>query len=55
MDTDINAAVLFNETNNTVTIELKNFANKEDALETARFVIAALNIPEVSAVDGTIH
>ena len=55
MDTDINAAVLFNETTNTVTIELKNFANKEDALEAAKFVIAALNIPEVSAPDDTIH
>ena len=55
MDTDINAAVLFNETNNTVTIELKNFANKEDAVDAARFVIAALNIPEVAAADDTIH
>ena len=31
------------------------FANKEDALEAAKFVIAALNIPEVSAPDDTIH
>ena len=33
MDTDIVAAVLFNETNNTVTIELKNNCNLDEIRE----------------------
>lgn len=39
--------VLYDEKNNKINIELTNFIDKDDAMEAARFIIAALNISEV--------
>jgi len=54
----LQAIVLYDEQNNKVNIQLSNFTDKEDALTAARFIIAALNITDVSlppSKEDTVH
>ena len=44
MTTDIVAAVFYDDNKDTVTVELTNFLNKDEAMETANLIIAALGI-----------
>lgn len=57
MDEHIQAAVFFNETRNIVQVEFSNFDNKEEAMEAAKWLIAALGISTVNVKpqDETIH
>tara|TARA_R100000808_G_scaffold10857_1_gene28487 strand:- start:780 stop:965 length:186 start_codon:yes stop_codon:yes gene_type:complete len=54
----LQAVVLYDEKNNKVNIQLSNFTDKEDALTAARFIIATLNITDVSLLpdnEDTLH
>ena len=54
----LQAVVIYDEKNNKINIELTNFNDKEDALMAARFIIAALNITDVSLPpnnEDTVH
>jgi len=59
MDTNDNivAAVFYDDNKDTVRLELTNFGNKEDALEAANFIIAALGIKKVDPIriSETLH
>ena len=48
MTTDIVAAVFYDDNKDTVTVELTNFLNKDEAMETANLIIAALGITKVN-------
>lgn len=57
MNTDIVAAVYFDEEKDTVKVELSNFINKDEAIETANLIIAALGITKVEPlkIKQTLH
>ena len=57
MEEHIQAAVFFNETRNIIQVEFSNFDNKEEAMEAAKWLIAALGISTVNVKpqDETIH
>ena len=59
MDTNDNivAAVFYDDKKDTVRLELTNFGNKEDALESANFIIATLGITKTNivSVNETVH
>jgi hypothetical protein len=57
MTTDIVAAVFFDEEKDTVRVELTNFLNKDEAMETANLIIAALGITKVEPlkITQTLH
>ena len=57
MTTDIVAAVFFDEEKDTVRVELTNFLNKDEAMETANLIIAALGITKVEPlkITETLH
>jgi hypothetical protein len=54
---DIQALVLFDEKQNTVKVELSNFIDKTEAMETANLIIAALGIAQVQPlkISETLH
>jgi len=53
MTTDIVAAVFYDEEKDTVKVELTNFINKDEAMETANLIIAALGITKVNPIKIT--
>ncbi len=57
MTTDIVAAVFYDDKKDTVTVELTNFINKDEAMETANLIIAALGITKVDPmrISETLH
>ena len=54
---DIQAIVLFDDDQNTVKVELSNFIDKAEAMETANLIIAALGIAQVQPIkiSETLH
>ena len=54
---NIQALVTYDEENKTVNVELTNFVDKTEAMDTAKYIIAALGISEVHPlkVEETIH
>ena len=57
MTTNIVAAVFYDEEKDTVKVELTNFINKDEAMETANLIIAALGITKVEPlkISETLH
>ena len=54
---NIQALVTYDDENKTVKVELTNFIDKTEAMDTAKYIIAALGIAEVHPlkVEDTIH
>ncbi len=53
----IQALVTYDDENKTLKVELTNFVDKTEAMDTAKYIIAALGIAEVHPlkVEDTIH
>ena len=47
MDRQIQALVLVDEKNKKIILEMQNFINDEEMFDTAKFIVAALNIEQV--------